>query len=118
MMYAGDGDTSWKKIVPVPEDLKNDLINLVRQQFANNANGMSGEGDSKERIALMREYRSSLPENERASASWTLNDIIINEQRRMVAYVKGKDPSWEHGKPINKDILAEAVSGKSLDITV
>jgi hypothetical protein len=67
-----NGDTSWKKIVEVPDELKNGVIELARRQFADYANGMSAPGGSNEYSDLLREYRLSLPENERASAMWTL----------------------------------------------
>lgn len=47
-MHIREGDDSWKKIVPVSDEIKEKLIETVRRQFLTNGNGMSEARDGNE----------------------------------------------------------------------
>jgi len=104
-MIGKEGDVSWKQIVPVSEGIKNKLIETVRRQFITNANGMGLASDGDEIGAIMKEYRKNIPPSERLSVTWTLGQIVSDEEQRLVDYVKAKVPGWKHGQPFDRNIL-------------
>lgn len=112
------GDESYKKIVPVSDEIKEKLIETVRRQFVTNGNGMGEARDGDEIGAIMKEYRANISPSERLSVTWTLSQIVQSENKRLVNYVKANVPGWQHGQSISPSILKEAVSGNSLDIKV
>ena len=116
-MLIREGDTSWKKIVPVADEIKNTFIETARRQFMSNGNGMSTAPDGDEISALLKEYRKSVPPSARLSFTHTINQILQTENQRLIDYVRTSDPSWTHGKQIDPEILKKAVSG-GLDIKV
>ena len=46
-----------------------------------------------------------------AAAGWTLNQISIQEAKRLGEYVHQRDPSWNWGKPVKPGILKEYHQG-------
>jgi hypothetical protein len=113
---ADDG-REWKYIVPVSDEVREKIISTVRRQFLENGNGMTKPGDSDEFAAIGKEYRKNIPPSERSAVSWTLNQIQIDEERRLVNYVKSQNPSWNFGAKIDKSILTSTDFGtKSVDI--
>jgi len=117
-MFLTEGDESYKKIVPVSDEIKEKLIETVRRQFVTNGNGMGEARDGDEIGAMMKEYRANISPSERLSVTWTLSQIVQSESERLVNYVKANVPGWQHGQSISPSILKEAVSGNSLDIKV
>jgi hypothetical protein len=107
----------WHKIVPVSDEVRNKIIDTVRRHFLENGNGMTKPGDSDEFAAIGKEYRKNIPPSERLAVSWTLNQIQIDEERRLVNYVKSQNPSWNYGAKFDKSILTSTDFGtKSVDI--
>jgi hypothetical protein len=117
MTILNDSDTSWKKIVPVSDDVKNKIIETVRKQFLENGNGLLSAEDGDELGKIMKEYRKTVPVNERLSVTWTLSNIYTDEARRLADYVKSKNPSWNYGQAFDKNILLNSDFGtNSVDI--
>ena len=110
-MTISENDTSWHKIVPVSDEVRNKIIETVRKEFLENGNGMSKDGGSRVIPVINREYLKSLPPNERLSATWTLGQIMMNEEQRLVDYVKKMDPTWTNGKRFDKSILINSNFG-------
>lgn len=60
--------------------------------------------------AIVLNYIKTLPPSERASASWTLQQIGIAENQRLVDYVKSRIPEWKHGQTFDRNIFADTSS--------
>lgn len=120
-MLVREGDNSWRKIVPVSDEVKDKIIETVRRHFLENGNGMS-RPDGSESIELgdiKKEYRKNIPPSERLAVTWTLSQIELNEIQRLMDYVKSKDPSWSPGKPFDKSILLNSDFGtNTVDVIV
>lgn len=114
MDITGKNPSDWQRIVDVSDDIRDKITNLARKEFINNY-GMS---DGEELSALKREYVLSLPENERLSASWTLERIFIDESLRLADIVKSQTPDWQAGQAFDRSILADYISGNNFDIKV
>lgn len=106
---------NWKRIVPVSDKVKQDLIEVARDSMENYG-GMLDEKSNFNKVKT--NYLNSLPATERPSASFTLDQIFHNEAQRLVDFVKEKDPSWNFGKPVKTGIIAEAYNSPGVDIKV
>jgi hypothetical protein len=116
-MLVREGDTSWKKIIPVSDDIKSHFIEVARRQFLTNGDGRGYARDGDEIGALLNEYRKSVPPSERLSFTYTINQMLREENMRLMDFVKANVPGWTHGQAIPSDVLKGAVSG-GLDIKV
>jgi hypothetical protein len=118
MLVKGD-DMSWHRIVPVSEEVKDELINAIRQSFL--TRGMSGGDISApgggEIAAINRKYLEKTPVAERLPVSWTLAQVHINEERRIMAYIKTIDPNWQWGQKPSKHLAKELQDSKFGTIT-
>ncbi|MCL2634059.1 MAG: DUF3879 family protein [Oscillospiraceae bacterium] len=116
-MLIREGDTSWKKIIPVSDEVRNKLIEVVRRQLMTNKNGMGDYRDGDEIGAVYRNYREGIPPSERLSATYTMSQIVREENQRLYNYIVAHVPGWRPGQTIPADVLKGAVSGEShLDI--
>lgn len=104
-MHVKEGDTSWQKIVPVSDEIKEKIIETVRRQFVTNGNGMGEARDGDEIGAIMKEYRKNIPPSERLAVTWTLSQIEREESVRLVNYVKENQPGWDCGQPFDRNLL-------------
>lgn len=106
------GRTDWKKIVPVSKDITDKLLANVKEDFEER-NGMTGDhNDQNDRI---NNYLKTLPPEERPSASWTLDQVMINEANRYVSKIRQHNPKWTNGEPFDTNILDEESSGERID---
>lgn len=109
-------DTSWQKIVPVSDDIKKELTELVKSDFADRG-GMSGENSRY--TAIVNGYLNKLPKSERPAALYTLSETFTNEARRVGDFIKSNDPAWDFGKPVKPEILEEAFKApQRLDVRI
>jgi hypothetical protein len=111
MCIIDDNNESWKKKVPVSEEVRDKIIATVRKQFLAGGNGLLSAKDGNEVGAIMIAYRKNIPPAERLSVTWTLSNIYTDEARRLGDYIKKIDPSWTHGKPFDKNILLDSNFG-------
>lgn len=116
-MLIREGDESWRKIVPISDDIKNQLIATVKRQFLTNGNGMSTANDGDEIGAIMKSYRSNIAPKDRLAVTWTLGQVVQRESERLVEFVKANDPTWDYGKPFDKSIFENYISG-GIDIKI
>ena len=114
-MFLTEGDESYKKIVPVSDEIKNKLIETVRRQFLTNGNGMGEARDGDEIGAIMKEYRANIPPSERLSVTWTLGEIVHNENVRLLELVRANNPTWDYGQKFDTGVISALISGPSLD---
>jgi hypothetical protein len=103
--FTTQGDDSWKKIVPVSDDIKDKLTATVKRQFITNGDGKGCTADGDELGAIIQNYIKTISPSERLSVGWTLNQIVHNENVRLTNYVKANDPTWEQGKPFDRNIF-------------
>ena len=103
--FTTSGDDSWKEIVPVSGDIKNLLVAKAKEQFLSKSGGKRyGAADGDEIGAIIQKHLKTLPPSDRKSVGWTLDKIVSDEQTRLTGIVKANDPTWEQGKPFDKDI--------------
>lgn len=107
-------DTSWQKTVPISEDAKKELMELVKADFTQRG-GMSG--DNSKYTAIVGKYLNTLPKAERPAALYTLSETFTGEAGRVRDIIKGKDPSWDFGKPVKKEILDEIFAKTPINTT-
>jgi hypothetical protein len=116
-----EGDTSWQKIVPVSDEIKQAMIDKRRESILETANGTLTTKSGDEEGALIRTYILTLPPDERLSAAWTLQKITQAEGGRIDTYLKSQIPGWQPGQTFDRSILMESNYGlgeNHLDITV
>ena len=106
--------SSWQKIIDVSDDARAEMIDIARKDFIKNYGGSDGE----EMSAAIKKYLWTLPEDKRLGASWTLQQVYLNEALRLGDIVKAKIPSWQYGEPFDRSILADSLSGSIVDTKV
>lgn len=99
-MYLGN--QTHFSIVPVSDEIKKKLKAIVMEEMIEN-NGMTG--NHSKRVDVKRAYLDSVAPEKRIDVKYTLDRILIDEGRRLVEFVKSKDPNWDFGKPFDKSIL-------------
>lgn len=102
-------DTSWQKIVPVSNAVKKELLDVVEKSFRERG-GMSGENSRYNEI--VNDYVANLPPKEAQAAVFTLSEIFTGEASHVRDLIKEKDPTWDFGRPVQKEILDD-IFGKS-----
>ena len=97
------GKSGWKKIVSVSDEVKADLAEVVKQDFIS-TNGKSIPEGTK-RNDVINKYLSTLPSEQRSSASWTLDRMAGDYGSRLEALVKKNNPNWKPGDAFDTSIL-------------
>ncbi|MDR2888722.1 MAG: DUF3879 family protein [Lachnospiraceae bacterium] len=115
-MIHQSGDNNYKKDAPVSKEIRDTLIATVQKHFVTNANGTSTTANGDEFGAIMKGYRKNITPDDRRAVTYTMNQIIIKEGRRLTDFIKANDPNWDYGKPIRSDLLEKAISSNSFDI--
>lgn len=116
-----DGDVSHQRIVPVPDSVRQAVIDKVREIFIKNGNGMATAKQGDEQAALAKSYWKTLPKNERGPAAWTLDKIGQAEAQRIGDYLKSQISGWNWGQSFDVGILTGSNYGLSdgyLDVRV
>lgn len=108
------GRSDFKKIVSVSDEAKEKISDCIKKDFINNF-GMTGK--NSKRHDIVRNYISTLPAKDRASATWTLNQLMISEGQKLADKVKEQNPTWKPGQPFDTSILEKNTS-VSIDIKV
>lgn len=107
--------TDWKKIIPVSDEVEKELRALVKESYTERY-GMSGEGDQK--ATLINNYLQTLPPEDRSPASWTLNQIRLDEAERLASVVRDHNPGWQPGQPFDTSIFNESPPGNDFYIKI
>lgn len=66
-------------------------------------------------VKVKLNYLNSVSKTEHTSAGWTLDQIKYEEAKRLSDFIKVKDPSWDWGKPVKSEILAETYKSPQID---
>ena len=97
------GRSDYKKIVPVSEQVKADLAEVVKQDFIS-TNG-KGIPEGSKRHDVVNKYLSTFSAKECASASWTLIKMAGDYATRMEKLVRENNPGWKPGDAFDTSIL-------------
>lgn len=93
----------WKKIVSVSDEVKSDLAEVVKQDFISSNGAYIPEGTKRHDV--IKQYLSTIPSEQRSSASWTLSRMAGDYASRMEALVKKNNPGWKPGDAFDTSIL-------------
>jgi hypothetical protein len=118
-MLVKPGDNgSWRVMVDVSDEAKQQVINKVREMVLSQSSGRYISAEQGDELnALIRQYRLTLPPSERKSATWTLGQIAGAEERRLVDYIASQVPGWQVGQRFDPSILTRSNWGlNSMDI--
>jgi hypothetical protein len=111
-MMVKDGDTgSWHKIVPVPDWIRQAVIDYEREIWVTNANGTASTEQGDNSAAIKLNYLKTIPPSERLSARFTLQQIAGEEAHRLILYLKEKVPGWNPGQSFDRRILTDTNYG-------
>lgn len=100
------------KIVKVSDDIREKIVNLARKEFLDNY----GRSDGEELSSIMKKYIKSVPASERVNVGWTLNQIYLDEARRLHSAVKEVFPGWQDGKPFDRNAVNDVISRARIDL--
>jgi len=98
---------SWKKIVNVPDSIKQKIIDKSREMIIANGNGSITAEQGDEYTKMIMDYLKTIPPEERKSANYTLREIGREERQRIVDYLKA-EIGWQAGQSFDKKILTES----------
>ena len=103
------GDSS-KKIIDIPENSKDKMIEAVKNIYLNN-NGMTdGTGKTEIYMDMYRQMKS----DDRLSAGYTLRQYHLAYTQAFISAIKAVDPTWEYGKAVPSGAL-DSVTRESVE---
>lgn len=108
------GRSDYKKIVPISDEIKQHIYNDIKAAYYER-NGMSGsDADMDAFWNKIHEYIKITDKEDRLSVTWTINQFGLSLSNKVVAGIKERDPKWEAGQPVSKDILDEIFADDKL----
>jgi hypothetical protein len=109
-MAFRDGDDSYKKIVDVPDWIRQKVIDNSREMVIANGNGSVTAEQGDKHAKIIKDYIKTLPPSERASAAYTLEKIGQVERQRIVDYLRA-EIGWQAGQKFDTSILTKSNFG-------
>jgi len=106
-MMTRPGDDSWRKIVDVPDSIKQKIIDKSREMVIANGNGSISAKQGDEYAKIIKDYLKTIPPSERLSVGWTLEKIGQAERQRIVDYLR-TEINWQAGMSFDSRILTES----------
>ncbi len=108
------GRSDYKKIVSISDEMKQYLYDETKKAYYER-NGMSGsDADMDAFWDKIHEYIKATDKDDRLSVTWTINQFGLSLSNKVVAGIKERDPEWEAGQPVSKDILDEIFADDKL----
>ncbi len=108
------GRNDYKKIVPISDEIKQHIYEDIKKAYYER-NGMSGsDADMDAYYDKIHEYIKITDKEDRLSVTWTINQFSLSLSNKVVAEIKEKNPKWEAGQPVSKDILDEIFADDKL----
>ena len=108
------GRSDYKKIVPISDEIKQHIYEDIKKSYYER-NGMSGSDVDMDAFwEKIHEYIKITDKDDRLSVTWTINQFGLSLSNKVVAGIKEKDPKWEAGQPVSKDILDEIFANDKL----
>ena len=105
--------TAHRRIVPVSDEVKQEIIDIMKNNFMQN-NGMT-DGEAKAKV--INEYLETIPSKERSATAWTLNQISMDTARQLGAKIEETHPNWQPGQDFDKSVL-DNFPPKHIDIKI
>lgn len=108
------GRSDYKKIVPISDEMKQYLYDETKKAYYER-NGMSGNDKDMDAFwDKIHEYIKVTDKEDRLSVSWTISQFSLSLANKIVSGIKERDPKWEAGQPVSKDILDEIFADDKL----
>lgn len=108
--------SEWQRIIPVDEDVANQIRSMVKEDFVKRYGMTDGSPEHiNDRANLIKGYTKTLPGEQRLAATWTLEQVVSEEAAKFESIILKHDPSWTYGKPFDTSILDEDLNNH-LDI--
>ena len=108
------GRSDYKKIVSISDEIKQHIYEDIKKAYYER-NGMSGsEADMDAYYDKIHEYIKITDKEDRLSVTWTINQFCLSLSNKVVAGIKERNPGWEAGQPVSKDILDEIFADDKL----
>lgn len=100
--------SEWQRIIPVDEDVANQIRSMVKEDFVKRYGMTDGSPEHiNDRANVIKNYTKTLPGEQRLPATWTLENIVYEEGERLISIILKHDPGWKYGKPFDTSILDE-----------
>ena len=100
--------SEWQRIIPVDEDVANQVRSMVKEDFVKRYGMTDGSPEHvNDRADLIYNYTKTLPGEQRLPATWTLEQVVNDEAERLKSIILKHDPTWTYGKPFDTSILDE-----------
>lgn len=112
MCITGKDPSSWHKIVPVSEQGRQSMFDMVKREFIQE-NGVAN-GDTTKRSDVFAAYQRSIPREDRLSATWTLGQYERAYTKACFEAVRASDPNWQIGQSFDARIL-DSVTRESVE---
>lgn len=94
---------SWKKIVSVSDEIKDELAEVVKQDFIS-TNGW-GKPEGSKQPDVINKYLNTIPSKQRNSAAWTLQRMAGDYATKLEKLVRENNPGWKPGDAFDTSIL-------------
>ena len=108
------GRSDYKKIVSISDEMKQYLYDETKKAYYER-NGMSGSDSDMDAFwDKIHEYIKITDKDDRLSVSWTISQFHLSLSNKVVAGIKERDPKWEAGQLVSKDILDEIFADDKL----
>lgn len=102
--YVRQGDTSYRKIIPVDESVKNKILEQDKKEFIM----WNGMNKCTTKIPdMIYEYAKTRKPEDRLAASWTLSRAVQEQGSKFIRIVRQHNPNWNYGDPFDPKILDE-----------
>lgn len=102
--YVRQGDTSYRKIIPVDESVKNKIIEQAKKECIM-WNGTT-KGTTKVPV-MIHEYAKTRKVEDRLSTLWTLDQAVSEAEQKWLRIIRQHNPNWNYGDPFDPKILDE-----------
>lgn len=109
------GRTDFRRLIPISEHMAQHAIDDVKKAFYEHG-GMSGD-DMREADAYhqkIKDYLWTVDVDDRAAATWTINQVHLNTANAVKDAVREKVPDWDWGKPIDPKVLDEIFADETI----
>ncbi|MFI3175389.1 MAG: hypothetical protein R3Y53_09380 [Bacillota bacterium] len=110
-----DGDTSWKKVIPISDDVKAKVAAYVENQYVNQQGWYLAGQESLGDISYA--YTQTLEPSERLSAGWSVQQYCDEISAQYKAKINETNPNWPYdGSGYDSSIFDDFTPHASLDV--
>ncbi len=114
-----DNPDGFKKIVPIPEEMRKKLDQFVKENFERQGYVKKDNLElTEKRIKTEQDFLKTLKQEDRPSMLWSMAQYGFNESKRFEAQIREKDPSWDWGRKVKTGVIEEVFSKNKIDIQI